>query len=117
MREGHVNKKIWDGFNPGTWKEFQDQIERSFGTQITKEEMDGVTVPTCVVAVENDTLFPDEIREEGRKAMEAKKLDHEFTVYPDVPHGFAVLGDYEDGRIVEEQKQAFQQMLAWLKGH
>ena len=87
------------------------------GTQITKEEMEGMSVPVCVVAVEGDALFPDHVREEGQKAMKAKNLDHELKVYPGVPHGFAVFGDYEDSKIVEAQGAAFQQMLGWLKSH
>lgn len=87
------------------------------GTQISKEEIEGCNVPVCIVAVEGDSLFPDDVREEGRKALEAKKLEHEVKVYPNVPHGFAVLGDYEDSKIVQAQGEAFQQMLGWLKGH
>lgn len=87
------------------------------GTQVSVEDLKGVRVPMCVVAVEEDSLFPDDVREAGRKDMEARKLEHEVTVYPGVPHGFAVLGDYEDSKIVEAQGKAFQQMLDWLKAH
>ena len=87
------------------------------GTQISKADMAGVKVPVYVVAVEDDALFPDEVRDEGQKAMEERGLDHELKVYSGVPHGFAVLGDYEDARIVEKQKEAFGQMLGWLRGH
>lgn len=87
------------------------------GTQISKEDMERTSVPVCIVAVENDSLFPDDVREEGRKALEAKELDHELKVFPGVPHGFAVLGDYEDSKIQQAQGEAFQQMLAWLKSH
>jgi len=87
------------------------------GTQISKEEMEGITVPVCFVAVEDDSLFPDEVREAGKKALEARKAEFELRVYPSVPHGFAVLGDYEDQKIVQAQGEAFQQMLAWLKAH
>ena len=87
------------------------------GVQISKEEMENTSVPVCIVAVQDDSLFPDEVREEGRKAMEAKGLEHEVKVYPGVPHGFAVLGDYENGKIVQAQGEAFQQMLGWLKSH
>ncbi|KAK5119401.1 hypothetical protein LTR85_007501 [Meristemomyces frigidus] len=87
------------------------------GTQISQQDMAEASVPMCVVAVEDDPLFPDRVRNEGLEAMKAKKLDHEFRVYPDVPHGFAVLGDYADGGIVEKQGEAFEQMLGWLKRH
>lgn len=85
------------------------------GTQIGKEDLEGVIVPMCVVAVENDNLFPDDVREEGKKALEAKKVEHEVTVYPGVPHGFAVYGDYEDDNIKQKQDEAFKQMVSWLK--
>lgn len=87
------------------------------GTQISKEDMANMAVPVSVVAVEDDPLFPNEVREEGKKAMEENKLDCEIKVYPKVPHGFAVLGDYADASIVEKQKEAFAQMVAWLKAH
>ena len=87
------------------------------GTQISQEEMEGIRVPVCFVAVEEDSLFPDEVREAGKKALEARKAEFELSVYPGVPHGFAVLGDYEDQKIVKAQGEAFQQMLGWLKAH
>ena len=31
--------------------------------------------------------------------------------------GFAVVGEYEDGKIKEAQEAAFEQMLQWLKSH
>jgi dienelactone hydrolase len=49
--------------------------------------------------------------------MEERGLEHELDVYPGVPHGFAVTGNYEDQKIVEAQKKAFTQMLGWLKAH
>ena len=87
------------------------------GTQITAEEMGNVSVPLSVVAVEDDSLFPDSVRIAGHEAMEKKGLENEVKVYKGVPHGFAVLGDYADATIVEKQKEAFQQILGWLKGH
>ena len=87
------------------------------GTQISQEEMEGMRVPVCIVAVEDDSLFPDEVREAGKKGLEARKAEFEVSVYPGVPHGFAVLGDYEDQKIVKAQGEAFLQMLGWLKAH
>lgn len=42
---------------------------------------------SCVTNVENDQLFPDEVREAGKAHLEAKKIEHEIKVYPRVPHG------------------------------
>ena len=73
------------------------------GTQISVEEMSACSVPVSIVAVEGDGLFPDAVREEGVKALEKQSVEHEVTVYEGVPHGFAVLGDYEDGKIGEAE--------------
>ena len=37
--------------------------------------------------LENDPLFPDDIREAGKRQLEAKQIKHESKVYSDVPHG------------------------------
>ena len=31
--------------------------------------------------------------------------------------GFAVIGEYEDAKIQEAQRSAFDQMVTWLKSH
>ena len=72
-------------------------------------------VLTC--ALENDQLFPDEVRVTGKAYLEEKHVEHEIKVYSDVPHGFAVAGEYHDPKIQAEQKAAFEQMVTWLKGH
>jgi hypothetical protein len=49
--------------------------------------------------------------------MENNKIEHEIQVFSDVPHGFAVYGDYEDSKIKKSQAQAFGQMLGWIQSH
>jgi dienelactone hydrolase len=87
------------------------------GTQVTVSDLENCAVPLSIVAVEDDSLFPDEVREAGVKALKEKGVECEVEVFPGVPHGFAVLGDYEDGKIQEKQGKAFEQLLGWLKGH
>lgn len=87
------------------------------GTQISISDVEGCKVPISIVAVEDDSLFPDEIREAGVKKLQENDVEHEVKVYPGVPHGFAVLGDYEQQDIKDKQQEAFQQMLKWLKEH
>jgi dienelactone hydrolase len=36
---------------------------------------------------ENDQLFPDDIREQGRQYLETNGIEHEVKVYSGVPHG------------------------------
>jgi len=57
------------------------------GTMVTKEDITAVKVPVCMVCVENDSLFPDEVREAGKGALDKAGVEHEIEVYPSVPHG------------------------------
>lgn len=87
------------------------------GTQVTLDDINALKAPTSMVCVENDQLFPDEVREEGRKSLKANGVEHEIEIYKDMPHGFAVVGEYGDQKIRDAQKRAFNQMLSWLKSH
>lgn len=87
------------------------------GTQVSISDLENCQVPVSIAAVEQDSLFPDHIRDTGVEKLKEKGIETEVQVYPGVPHGFAVLGDYEDETIKEKQKQAFQQLLQWLKSH
>ncbi|KAL8967927.1 MAG: hypothetical protein Q9197_005156 [Variospora fuerteventurae] len=57
------------------------------GTQITKEDIQGLKVPVTMACTENDQLFPDDIRAEGQKWLVDNKVPHEIQVFPGVPHG------------------------------
>ncbi|KAF2436075.1 dienelactone hydrolase family protein [Tothia fuscella] len=87
------------------------------GTQVTPADISGVKVPMSLICVEDDPLFPEEIRKAGEDALVKSGTEHEFKIYPGVPHGFAVLGDYADSKIKEAQQQAFGEMLGWLQAH
>lgn len=87
------------------------------GTMVTKEDLAGVEVPLSIVAVKDDPLFPDDVLQAGIKAIKEKKGTVEEKTYPDVPHGFAVLGDYEELHIKEQQTDAFERMLQFLQSH
>ncbi|KAI0479743.1 Alpha/Beta hydrolase protein [Xylaria cf. heliscus] len=86
-------------------------------TLVSPEDFRGLKVPVSLVCVENDPMFPDEVRIAGEDAMSKNNLEHEVQVYPGVPHGFAVVGDYADTHIKEAQVTAYEQMLKWLNEH
>jgi dienelactone hydrolase len=86
-------------------------------TSVTREDFEGTKAPLAFICVENDQLFSEEIREHGVKYLKENDVESEFKIYSGVPHGFAVIGDYEDASIKAEQTEAFGQMLAWLKSH
>ena len=87
------------------------------GTLVTKEDLESIKSPISMVCVENDQLFPDDVRTAGQTSLEERKIEHEVKVYSGVPHGFGVVGEYDDPKIQEAQKSAFSQMLGWLKAH
>ena len=87
------------------------------GTLVTKEDLEGVKSPITMACVENDQLFPNDVRTAGQAFLEENKVEHEIKVYSGVPHGFAVVGEYSDPNIQEAQMSAFEQMVGWLKAH
>jgi dienelactone hydrolase len=86
-------------------------------TLVGKEDFEGTKSPLAFVVVENDQLFPDDILEYGQSELKENNVETEFKTYPGVPHGFAIVGEYEDTKIKETQVQAFEQMLAFLMAH
>ncbi|KAK4131135.1 alpha/beta-hydrolase [Trichocladium antarcticum] len=86
-------------------------------TLVSKEDFVGLAAPVSVVCVENDPMFPDEVREAGEDYMSKNGVEHEVSVYPGVPHGFAVVGEYDDPDITTAQATAFDQMLKWINEH
>lgn len=73
--------------------------------------------PMMLVCVENDQLFPEETLNDGTQYLKANGVEHEVKIYPGVPHGFAVIGEYADANIKKAQGEAFEQMLGFLRGH
>lgn len=87
------------------------------GTLIALQDIGAVKSPIFMACVENDTLFTDEVREQGRASLETNAVEHDIKVFQAVPHGFAVLGDYADKSIQRKQKEAFEMMSGWLESH
>ena len=87
------------------------------GASVLPEDFNGIKVPLSLVCVENDPLFPEDVRTAGEDALSNANIEHEVQVYPGVPHGFAVVGQYQDDNIKEAQATAFDQMLNWIREH
>jgi dienelactone hydrolase len=86
-------------------------------TLVSRGDFESTKAPLAFVCVENDQLFPDEVREHGEQYLKENNVESEFKTYSGVPHGFGVVGEYEDAKIKAAQEEAFDQMLAWLKAH
>ncbi|KAK9782505.1 putative Dienelactone hydrolase domain-containing protein [Seiridium cardinale] len=86
-------------------------------TLVSTDDFFGLKAPVSLVCVENDPMFPDEVRKAGEDTLGKEGVEHEVQVYPGVPHGFAVVGDYADSHIKDAQATAYEQMLKWIKEH
>jgi dienelactone hydrolase len=86
-------------------------------TLVTKEDFVGTKVPLSFVCVENDQLFEENIRSYGEKVLKDSGVEADFKVYQGVPHGFGVVGEYQDTKIQSAQKEAFEQILSFLQSH
>ncbi|KAH7266292.1 hypothetical protein MRS44_007897 [Fusarium solani] len=84
---------------------------------VTPDDFKDISAPLSLVCVENDPLFTDEVRIAGEDTMSDANLEHEVQVYPGVPHGFAVVGEYQDAAIKDAQATAYEQMLKWIQSH
>lgn len=56
-------------------------------TLVARDDFEGLKAPVSLVCVENDPLFPDDVRTAGEDHMSKTNVDHEVQVYPGVPHG------------------------------
>jgi dienelactone hydrolase len=86
-------------------------------TLVAKEDFEGTKAPLLFICVENDQLFADEVREHGEQVLKESGVETIFKTYHGVPHGFGVIGEYQDEKIKTAQKEAFEQMLAFLNAH
>lgn len=86
-------------------------------TLVAREDFEGTKAPLTFVHVENDQLFAEEVRNHGEEYLKKNNIEYEFKTYSSVPHGFGVVGEYEDPKIKVAQAEAFDQMLAWLNSH
>ncbi|KAI6247986.1 Hydrolase [Erysiphe necator] len=86
-------------------------------TLVTKEDFRSIKSPLCFICVENDQLFPEDIKQYGEQSLKYDRIDCEFKTYTDVPHGFGVVGEYENARIKAAQADAFDHALSWLQRH
>lgn len=83
------------------------------GTLVTQDDFEGLKSPMMLVCVNDDQLFPDDVREAAEEYMKTNNIEHEVEIYPGVPHGmfsrnmgekqtltpsigFAVCGEYTE---------------------
>lgn len=56
-------------------------------TLVSRDDFQGLKSPISLVCVENDPMFPDDVRTFGEDYLSKSDVEHEVQVYPGVPHG------------------------------
>jgi dienelactone hydrolase len=56
-------------------------------TLVSTDDFVGLKAPLSLVCVEDDPMFPDEVRKAGEDTLDKEGVEHEVQVYPGVPHG------------------------------
>jgi dienelactone hydrolase len=54
---------------------------------VVPDDFKDISAPISLVCVENDPLFPEEVRIGGEDSLSDANVEHEVQVYPGVPHG------------------------------
>lgn len=54
---------------------------------VTPDDFKDVSAPLSLVCVEDDPLFPENVRIGGEDSLSDANVEHEVQVYPGVPHG------------------------------
>lgn len=57
------------------------------GASIAPSDFSNLKAPLSLVCIEDDPLFPDEVRKAGEDALTKADLEHEVQIYPGAPHG------------------------------
>ncbi|KAK9470485.1 uncharacterized protein V1510DRAFT_422844 [Dipodascopsis tothii] len=76
----------------------------------------GVKKPLLMIAIDNDPLFPDKVLKPGLQSLTTDNVYYELRTFDNLPHGFAVKGDYKTSRhISQRQQEAHRLIVQWLK--
>lgn len=78
-------------------------------------EFEGVERPMLVVRAEHDALFPEEVAGRSIAVLRGNGVECEVQVYQgELPHGFAVPGDYPESVVGQKPKEVFDQVVQWV---
>lgn len=92
------------GYCWGAWACFRlaadpslvDAISMAHPSLVEKTEIDGVKVPTQIMAPEHDPMFSPELKEYANKVIPTLGVPYEYIYFPGLAHGFAAKGDEGD---------------------
>lgn len=90
-----------------------DFIATAHPSLLTKEEIDGISVPVQILSPEHDPQYTPELKEYSQKQIPKtlKEDQFEYIYFPGLVHGFAVRGDKSDKAQKEGLEKALQDFV------
>ncbi|KIJ51284.1 hypothetical protein M422DRAFT_244466 [Sphaerobolus stellatus SS14] len=86
---------------------------------ISKKEIEAMSIPTSWVCAEEDFTFGPQLREEAERIFKRKhdleKTQYEFKDYKGTTHGFAARPNLKNETIKKAFEESFEQTVAWFE--
>lgn len=86
----------WAVFKLGADTSLIDCASVAHPSLLEKSEIDGLKVPTQILAPEHDHAFTPELKEYSNKVIPTLNVPYEYVYFPGVRHGFAARGNEKD---------------------
>jgi len=111
------------GYCYGGWASFQlgskenqlvDAVSVAHPSLVEEKEIDNLSVPTQILAPENDPMFTEELKAYANKKIPTLGIAYQYGFYPGLNHGFAVKGDPNDEKQREGLERAKNATVSWM---
>ncbi|KAF2202443.1 alpha/beta-hydrolase [Delitschia confertaspora ATCC 74209] len=109
------------GYCWGAWAVFKlagesliDAASAAHPSLVEKSEIDGLKVPTQILAPETDPQFTPELKEYSNKVIPTLNIPYEYVYFPGVVHGFAVRGDPKEPTQKAALERAKRSTVNWF---
>ncbi|OAP56255.1 hypothetical protein AYL99_09434 [Fonsecaea erecta] len=112
------------GFCYGGWAVFRlaakgnniiDCVSTAHPSLLEKAEIDALSVPTQILAPEDDPLYTPELKEYSLKVLPTLGIEWDYQYFPGLSHGFATRGDTSNPVQKKGLERAKNAASAWFR--
>lgn len=107
----------WAALRLGSEKELVDAVIIAHPSLVTKEDIEGVVVPTQVLAAERDLVFAVEMKKFAVENLMERSVEFGFEFFPGVEHGGLLRGDEKKPGEREAMCRARDVAVSWMARH
>jgi dienelactone hydrolase len=91
-----------------------DAVSTGHPTWLTKDDIDGVRVPTQILAPERDTTFTLELKEYSLKVLPTLGIEFDYRYFPGVEHAFISRGSLDEPGERQACERAKRSISSWF---